>query len=171
MAKRFGRNQRRRMREDMARLSAKVGEATELLGIAARENREWKRRTAEWRDEIIRLLGEKSAFLDEPPEVTDLQPGRPQRAVPQGRITTIEMPDNVPPMQQMDYVILHKLDTACDADYATMSKLMRVICTNGDERVLAVSDEYMHLGLAERDVWYLANQLAHDFAVHQRQHA
>lgn len=65
MAKRFGRNQRRQMREEIAKAQRAHEYATNRYRDAERERARLEERLARWATEILHLLGRDSAFNEQ----------------------------------------------------------------------------------------------------------
>lgn len=62
MAKRFGRNQRRHMREEIATKNELLSEALNRSAARGREAAELRSRLERWAGDVMRLMGDDSAF-------------------------------------------------------------------------------------------------------------
>lgn len=62
MAKRFGRNQRRHMREEIATKNELLSEALNRSAARGREAAELRARLERWAADVMRLMGDDSAF-------------------------------------------------------------------------------------------------------------
>lgn len=65
MAKRFGRNQRRHLREEIATKNELLSEALNRSAARGREAAELRNRLTRWAEEILHLMGEDSAFNEQ----------------------------------------------------------------------------------------------------------
>lgn len=74
MAKRYGRNQRRRHREEIANLTVDIQRHIQIASNAVNQYDELYRRVRDWDDDIRLLLGGYSAFLFETARVKTDEP-------------------------------------------------------------------------------------------------
>ena len=165
MAKRFGRNQRRQMREQIADLDHKLAAQREATRRVANDAEALRHRLTDWAKEILHLMGSDSAFNEQLRRVRNVGGMDPLMLSPV-HASTIAMRDQPPQWERVSDVI-----TAC---------LMRCRLKSDDLRgqiALEISDHMGQLAAyalpearrrnwSPRDIRYMAELIAQELAAY-----
>ena len=164
MSKRYGRNQKRAHRAQIAALTEAHERESKLAAHLGREVRSLRHEMEEWDDEIARLLGEYSAFRRQTPVV---ETGNPMREIPiMPRRHTMSYAGDVT-INASTYIRerMFRFIAYCQTDDIHMRRIMRLIehDRRTDEWAYSVSELMLRAGFDNREVEYLAQQIAREF--------
>lgn len=172
MSKRFGRNQRRKMREEIARKTEAHERASALASYQSDIARRLEQELRDWDDEITHLLGVYSAFRRTTP---DLSSRHPLREMPiEERLSfaqawrEVDLSVMMQPIEMMR-VRMFRFLTSIDQEPVRMNWLIRLIETNYHEATVGYSMAdplWRHGGFGPRDVDWLARDIARKMKLH-----
>lgn len=172
MSKRFGRNQRRKLREEVANLTASRDLHVQRTVRAQAETRELALRLSTWAEDIAHMLGRESAFNEQVmrQQVRDVRSfGGALRMMPPVRLLApTRGPEEPPQFASVENVIEAAIYLArIDGPPADrMRRQLRIVLEsrNGDV-AYAMSDD-RHRRWSPRDVRYMAEMIALEMARH-----
>lgn len=168
MGKRYGRNQKRRAREQIAALEESHIMDRALLADVSKRAAELDAEMREWDEEIRRLLGTYSALRRRTPEMLS---SHPIREMPihepishmsrfDGEISMSEM--TIPVRERMRRFIF-----TLSRDDIRMQRLIRFMETDGKGGVAySISEHAIANGFGRREIAYLAHEIASNMAGH-----
>lgn len=160
MANRYGRNQKRRHREQIAALQEASQMDRALLDRVSKRAADLDAEMTAWDEEIRRLLGTHSALRRRTPE---MQSSRPIREMPiMQRITSYDaMGSDVLEMPANTRERMRRFVFTLERDDMRMQKLIRFMETDGRGGVAyAISETALAQGFGRREIAYLAHEIA-----------
>jgi hypothetical protein len=165
MAKRFGRNQRRQMRERIGDLEGVIDGMTALVKKAADARDMYRNRLDSWADEILHLVGDNSAFLETLSQMGMPQMGSmrfPDRTPLRVRFAMLGAGDHEITMSTIR-AFVYTLETRFEAIDRRI--YVRLMCRDDPERQLAMAlDERMFANPSPRMVQDMAIMVAKGLA-------
>lgn len=175
MSKRFGRNQRRKMREEIAMKNEMLSEALGRSDAKAREVQELRNRLSLWAEDIAHLLGPESAFNERVMrrEVRDIHAfsGVLQMLPPVRLLTPARVPEEMPQFASIGSVIEAAIYLArlggSPAD--KMRRELRIVLESRNGDVAYAMSDARHRRWSPRDVRYMADIIALEMAEHLSQ--
>lgn len=167
MSKRYGRNQKRAHRAQIAALTEAHERESKLAAHIGREVRSLRHEMEEWDNEIARLLGEYSAFRRQTPVVESRSPMREIPIMPR-RHTMICAESVTSTFSTVEACIrerMFRFIAYCHTDDIQMRRIVRLIeyDRRTDEWAYSVSEPMLRAGFDRREVEYLAQHIARDF--------
>lgn len=162
MSKRFGRNQRRQMREQIAGLAAYGREAFDKYERVSREARELRDRLERWAHDVVQLMGRDSAFNEQIARrgVEDVYAMGGELRLSPARLLPVTRRPGAMPVAAVETVmraLIWRLNVSRDE---FMPKV-RIILENRYREPVGYALEPDHRW-TDRDVAYLAEQIARD---------
>lgn len=168
MGKRYGRNQKRRHREQIAALHETHVIDRALLDRTSMRAAELDSEMREWDEEIRRLCGEYSALRRVTPELKSRHPIREMPIVeplgtrPFGGEMEISASMTMNVRERMRRFVF-----TLEHDDMRMQRLIRFMEADGRGGVAyAISDLALERGFGRREIAYLANEIATNMARH-----
>lgn len=177
MSKRFGRNQRRHMRDEIATSREMLSEAMNRSAARGREVAELKHRLTSWAGDIAQLLGPESAFNEQVMrrEIRDMRAlGGALRMLPPVRLSAPLLgPDEVPQFAEVGSVIEAAIYLArVDGDEAgRMRGQIRIFLESRNGDVAYAMNDDRHRRWSPRDIEYMSQMIALEMAKHLREQA
>ncbi len=172
MAKHYGRNKRRKDREELAYLRRVAEVARVRAAEATKRFRELEFRVEQWDRDIQRLLGDYSMFrMGTQRELIDRHAQRRQMAIPDhgARFVSMELPDTAAPLahrMNVSIITLSELCTSVKEDGALLARLVRVIYDDGTQQRYCLNTRLspdFSVGLGEHEFSWISGDIANQF--------
>lgn len=166
MSKRYGRNQKRAHRAQIAALTEAHERESKLAAHLGREVRSLRHEMEEWDDEIARLLGEYSAFRRQTPVVESRQPMREIPIMPRRHtMSYVKVTSTFSTVETYIRERMFRFISYCQTDDIQMRRIVRLIEHDGrtDEWAYSVSEPMLRAGFDNREIEYLSQQIARAF--------
>lgn len=166
MGNRYGRNQKRRHREQIAALERARIEDKRRLDSALKRAADLDNEMQDWDEEIRRLLGTYSALRRSAPEFRSAHPIREMSIIEPMRFSAsygAEVAEMTMPTRER----MRRFVFTLERDDIRMQRLIRFMETDGLGGVAySISDAALAQGFGRREVAYLAHQIAENLANH-----
>ncbi len=170
MAKRYGRNQRRKHREEIAAAQADLAKTTARYRAVLSELWELEEVIKDWDCDVRKLLGAYSAFLIETPSIAgDVKPFRVDSAFTLSPILTDEV--LTPSMSAMRIMrtLRHEVSVRNNPHTPYLEQVVRLSHDDGSGPIVhtayTINDATL-MRLGKRDIPALASQIAEQMAAH-----
>jgi hypothetical protein len=160
MAKRFGRNQRRKMRDEIASVQWELKSSRKSENETNARYVELSRRLTSWAEEVLRLMGQDSAFNEQVRRmaVEDVRSyGGVLRLAPPIRMPVFSPREK--PIPLSSYTVIEALIWRLHVSADEFSDMVRIELENRHAESVGYALS-RKLGWGEKDAEYLARQIA-----------
>lgn len=172
MAKRFGRNQRRQMREQITRMYQHQAEAMDNLGRVQKERQRLADRLTAWAKDIAHLLGPESAFNEQVmrQEVRDVHAfGDALRMLlPVKLVGPTPSPEDMPQFASVGSVIEAAIYLARVHEPMAdkMRRELRIVLESRNGDLAYAMNDDRHCRWSPQDINFMARMIAEKMAEH-----
>ncbi len=172
MAKHYGRNKRRKDRDEIAYLRRVAEVSSARAAEATKRFRELEFRVEQWDRDIQRLLGDYSMFrMGTQRELIARHAQRRRMAIPNhaARFAPLELPDTAAPLahrMNVNIITLSELCTSVKEDGALLAHLVRVIYDDGATKRYCLNTRLssdFSVGLGEHEFNWISGDIANQF--------
>lgn len=170
MAQRYGRNRKRANLAKIAELTAAQEREAGLAKYLGCELRRLRQELEDWDDEITRLLGAYSSFRRTTPVVETTHPLREVPIRPRirdayvrmdkaGEFVSMESFESFTRERMLRFIVM------CESDDVGFRRIIRLVehDSRTDAYAYSISEAMLRSGLGERDIEYLAREIARQF--------